>query len=130
MSALISALDNFTLSQLGENGSVEYTWSNSIRERIIQLSFQLTRTRHSTSLKDKTDKIMQDIAQQYKATGNREQYVEYMSIMYRMIAHTRDIVDGKGEYALAYMLLDVWNKHHPELAQFALKLFVLPPDGK
>lgn len=130
MSALISALDNFTPSQLGENGSVEYTWSNSIRERIIQLSFQLTRTRHSTSLKDKTDKIMKDIAQQYKATGNREQYVEYMSIMYRMIAHTRDIVDGKGEYALAYMLLDVWNKHHPELAQFALKLFVLPPDGK
>ena len=56
MSALISALDNFTPSQLGENGSVEYTWSNSIRERIIQLSFQLTRTRHSTSLKDKTDK--------------------------------------------------------------------------
>jgi hypothetical protein len=61
MSALISALDNFTPSQLGENGSVEYTWSNSIRERIIQLSFQLTRTRHSTSLKDKTDKIMQDM---------------------------------------------------------------------
>ena len=130
MSALISALDNFTPSQIGENGSVEYTWSNSIRERILQLSFQLTRTRHSTSLKDKTDTIMNDIAQQYKANGNREQYVEYMSIMYRMIAHTRDIVDGKGEYALAYMLLDVWNKHHPELAQFALKLFVLPPDGK
>jgi hypothetical protein len=46
--------------------------------------------------------------------------------MYRMIGHTRDIIDGKGEYALSYMLLGVWYKHHPELAKFAFKLFVLP----
>ena len=40
MSAIISALDNYTPSQIGENGSVELAWSNGIRERIIQLSFQ------------------------------------------------------------------------------------------
>ena len=45
MSAIISALDNYTPSQIGEKGSIEYTWSNSIRERIVQLSFQLTRSR-------------------------------------------------------------------------------------
>lgn len=45
MDLLISALDNYTPSQIGENGSLEYTWSNNIRERIVQLSFQLTRVR-------------------------------------------------------------------------------------
>ena len=50
MSAIISALDNYTPSQIGENGTTEYTWSNSVRERIIQLSVQLTRTRDQESI--------------------------------------------------------------------------------
>jgi len=32
-----------TTSQFGEKGNVEYAWSNNIREKIIQLSFQLTK---------------------------------------------------------------------------------------
>jgi hypothetical protein len=130
MSALISALDNFTPSQIGENGSCEYTWSNNVRERIIQLSFQLTRVRDENTinrLSEQTDKILKDLNGSYKASIiSREEYLEYMSIMFRMIGHTRDIIDGKGEYTLSYMLLGVWNIHHPELAKFAFKLFVLP----
>jgi hypothetical protein len=133
MSALISALDNYTTSQIGENGSIEYTWSNSIRERILQLSFQLTRVRDENTinnLAEQTDKILKELNGSYKASIiSREEYLEYMSIMYRMIGHTRDIIDGKGEYALSYMLLGVWHNHHPELAKFAFRLFVLPPDG-
>jgi hypothetical protein len=41
-----------------------------------------------------------------------------------LIGQTRDLVDGKGEYTLAYMMLGVWNKHFPELARFAFSLFV------
>lgn len=133
MSALISALDNYTPSQIGENGSTEYTWSNNIRERILQLSFQLTRVRDENTinkLAEQTDKIIKELNGSYKASIlSREEYLEYMSIMYRMIGHTRDIIDGKGEYSLSYMLLGVWHKHHPELAKFAFRLFVLPPDG-
>ena len=132
MSSLISALDNFTPSQIGENGSVEYTWSNNIRERILQMSFQLTRTRDESTfnkLACETDKILKELQGSYKAgILSREEYLAYMSIMYRMIAQTRDIIDGKGEYALSYMLLEVWYSHFPELAKFALKLFVHPPD--
>lgn len=133
MSYLISALDNFTPSQLGENGSTEYTWSNSIRERIIQLSFQLTRTRDQEiiyNLSIHTDKILKDLKSSYK-TGSisKEEYVEYMSLLFRMIGHTRDIIDGKGEYELSYMLLTVWHTHYPELAKFALRHFVLSPEG-
>jgi hypothetical protein len=132
MSSIISALDNFTPSQKGENGSVEYTWSNNIRERILQVSFQLTRTRDVTAfnkLATETDKILKELQASYKAgILVREEYLAYMSIMYRMIGQTRDIIDGKGEYSLSYLLLEVWFSHFPELAKFALKLFVLKPD--
>jgi uncharacterized protein with von Willebrand factor type A (vWA) domain len=130
MSELISALDNFTPSQIGENGSCEYTWSNNIRERILQLSFQLTRVRDESAinkLSEQTDKILKELNGSYKASIlSREEYLGYMSIMFRMIGHTRDIIDGKGEYALSYMLLSVWHSHHPELARFAFRLFILP----
>ena len=132
MSALISALDNFTPSQLGEKGSIEYAWSNSIRERIIQLSFQLTRTRDQTVIQNlyiQTDKLLKDLKASYNSSSlSREEYVEFMSLLFRMVGHTRDIIDGKGEYTLAYMLLDVWYNHYPELAKFALRYFVMPLD--
>ena len=129
MASLISALDNHTPSQIGENGSNEFTWSNSIKERINQLSFQLTRTRDSNSLDQlalQTDGILKGLISSYKSgTLEREEYLEYMSILYRMIGQTRDIIEGKGEYALSYILLGVWENHFPQLAQFALRFFVL-----
>ena len=133
MSAIISALDNYTPSQIGENGTTEYTWSNSVRERIIQLSFQLTRTRDQESINKlaiQTEKILKDLASSYKSSSiTKSEYVEYMSLLYRMIGHTRDIIDGKGEYTLSYMLLGVWHKEHPELAKFAFRHFLLSPEG-
>ena len=120
--------------KLGENGHSEYTWSNNIRERIIQLSFQLTRaTATATATKTATTQlstITSDILSQLKHDYQsqiipNEVFVEYMSIMFRLIGHTRDIIDGKGEYNLSYMLLSVWLKHYPDLAFFAFDLFVL-----
>ena len=121
-----------TKSQIGENGSIEYSWSNNIREKIIQLSFQLTRTKRDIidSLAIQINDILNYLTRSYmSAIMSREEYIEYMSIMYRMIGHTRDIVEGKGEYSLSYMLVDVWYNHYPELALFAFKNFVLLPDG-
>jgi hypothetical protein len=133
MSAIISALDNYTPSQIGKNGSIEYTWSNSIRERIVQLSFQLTRTRDQDVIKNlanKTEQILKDLTTSYKSSSiSKTEYIEYMSLLYRMIAHTRDIIDGKGEYALSYMLLEVWSKEHLELAKFAFRHFLVTPEG-
>lgn len=136
LSAFISAIDKYTPSKLGENGAIEYTWSNDIRERIVQLSFQLTRVNNDDKerfkrLYDIIDKILIDLTGAYKVGSlSREEYLEYMSIMFRMVGHTRDIVNGKGEYRLSYLLLDVWYKHHPELAKFAFKLFLLGTNGK
>ena len=128
MTALISAMDNFTPSQLGENGHSEYTWSSNTREQIVQLSFQLTRAASPKivdALAQRVDSILSKLKTEF-TTGLivKEIYLEYMSIMFRLIGQTRDIIDGKGEYTLAYMQLSVWMKHFPELAMFALKCFV------
>jgi Mg-chelatase subunit ChlD len=126
MSALVSALDYFTPSQIGENGTTEYTWSNNIRERIVQISFQLTRTRDSTQLYNQMTKLISDLYGARETSRiTHEEYVEYMSLLYCMVAHTRDIIDGKGEYSLSYMLLEVWHKFDPRLGEYALKKFVV-----
>jgi hypothetical protein len=131
--SFISPLDYFTSSQIGEKGTFEYTWSNNIQEQILQLTFQLTRTYDTNTIKNlslKTDKILTEIISSYKTNIiSRDDYLDYMSIMYRIIAYTRDIIYGKGEYKLAFMLLEVWHNHFPQLAQFALRHFVLPPEG-
>ena len=44
MSAIITALDNYSPIEIGENGQAQYSWSNNLQERIVQFSFQLTRT--------------------------------------------------------------------------------------
>jgi hypothetical protein len=129
MTALFNALDNFTPSQIGENGHSEFTWSNSTRESILQLSFQLTRTNDAAQI-DKlgyiADQILTQLTTDYKTNKmDRAAYLGHMSIMFRLVGQTRDIIDGKGEYTLAYMLLAVWYKHNITLAKFAFQCFVL-----
>jgi len=134
MSALISALDNHVPTQFGENGTLENTWANTCnyQESITQLSFQLTRTRDANTLNNlsrKTDELLSSLTGAFKMSKiSREEYLMYMSYLFRMIGQTRDIVDGKGEYELSYMLLEVWNKHHPRLAEFAFGLFLRNDD--
>jgi hypothetical protein len=131
MAALIGALDNYTCKQLGENGTTEYAWSNDIRERIVQLSFQLTRTKDISNLSNHFELLLSDLQKRH-SVGKipREEFIEYMSLLYKMVGHTRDIIDGKGEYELSYMLLYVWHKFYPELAKFALKQFILLDDNQ
>jgi hypothetical protein len=137
MSALINALDNHTSKQIGENGHAEYGWSNSIRERILQFSFQLTRT-DEKGLKN-LSRILSDIlntlkVQQGSFVKNSSEHVvvsEYLIILYKMIGQTRDIIDGKGECLLTYMMIYTWFQFYPELALYAVKCLVdFGDDGK
>jgi hypothetical protein len=131
MSALIHALDIHTPKQIGENGHVEYTWSNNIREKILQLSFQLTRTDERGV--QKLASVLGDILGNLKTqqTINTVLTCEYLILLYKMIGQTRDIVDGKGECTLTYMMIYVWHKFYPELAYHAVKCLVdFGDDGK
>ena len=128
MSALITALDNNNLFQTGENGHTEYAWSNNLREKICQLNFQLVRTNESNilllekSFKEIIVKLFLTIkADQNASVSEKEVAKAYAAILYKMVGYTRDIIDGKGEYQLTYMMIYVWYEIDPQLAFFALK---------
>ena len=128
MAALVNALDNYTPTQFGENGHVEYGWSNNIQEKILQFSFQVTRTNETgvTKLANVLHNLLMNLKHNADSgtLPEKELAKGYLSILYKMIGYTRDIVDGKGEYTLSYMMIHTWNKFYPELAQFALRCFV------
>ena len=126
MAALVNALDNYNPSQIGENGHVEYGWSNSIQEQIVQFSFQLTRTTNIKPLKNKLVQLLEVLSNHVKSGTLPEKEVArgYLSILYKMIGHTRDIIDGKGEYTLTYMMIHTWFNFFPQLSTFALKCLV------
>jgi Mg-chelatase subunit ChlD len=126
MAALINALDCKTPTQIGTNGHVEYGWSNSIQEKIVQFSFQLTRTENLKPLEIQLVSMLETLSYQVKNGSLPEKEVAkgYLSTLYKMIGQTRDIVDGKGEYTLTYMMIYVWNQFYPNLAEFAIKCLV------
>lgn len=128
MSSLVNILDDYTPIQFGVNCHPEYTWSNKIQEKILQFSFQITRT-HQDGI-HKLGVVLSELLMGLKHkidTGTlpeKEVAKGHLSILYRMIGQTRDIIDGKGEYALSYMMVYTWHKFYPILAKFALKCFV------
>lgn len=124
MAALIHQLDTFTPTQLGENSHVEYGWSNDIRENIAQFYFQLNRTKDTKGLEEQLKNILSKLKYYHSQHPGNQVTKEYITLMYKMIAHTRDIVEGKGEYNLTYMMIQVWYSFFPELALFALKTLV------
>ena len=122
MSSLIKALD---AKKVGENGTYEYTWaanSSSIEEKIVQINFQLVRNQHCNSLLipnlflllnhlrdlyDIDDVTIDDTTIDFK---------KYITIIYKMIGYTRDIIAGKGEYELTFMMIRYFYSFFPELA--------------
>jgi hypothetical protein len=121
-----NTLDVVTSKQIGENGNIEYTWSNNIREKILQFNFQVVRTNELQLVV--LENILRDILQSLKKRQDIVQGDEvntaYLLLMYQMIGYTRDIIDGKGEYILTYMMIYVWYDFYPELAKFALQCLV------
>lgn len=122
MSNLVSALDSMTQKQNGENEHPEYSWSKNIEEKILQLSFQLIRTNDVVQQR-KIGEIYYDMLKQLfldKSVEDIEVYnpsfvqgeemspLKYISILYRLMLQTRDIIKGKGEYRLFYILLGEW----------------------
>jgi len=128
MAALITALDNHTPKQLGENGHVELGWSNNIEEKIVQFSFQVTRTdiKGIKNLQVILKNLLENLQLKIKFSSLPEKTIAklYLSILYRLIGQTRDILEGKGECILTYMMIYTWYEYFPELSKFALKCLV------
>jgi uncharacterized protein with von Willebrand factor type A (vWA) domain len=127
MASIVAALDNYTPIQLGENGHAEFGWSNNIQENILQFSFQVIRCSDSSLKRLESQLIhMLTILKEKQKSGILEEKnmaKHQLSILFRMIGHTRDVIDGKGERTVSYMMIDVWHTFYPALAEFAMKCF-------
>uniref|UniRef100_A0A6C0IFS1 VWFA domain-containing protein n=1 Tax=viral metagenome TaxID=1070528 RepID=A0A6C0IFS1_9ZZZZ len=131
MSELINKLDNHTPTQNGENEHLEYGWSNGIQEQICQFSSQLTRTNNIviSALRKQYTNILNNLTSKLRSSSSSDdekiQAKSHMCTLYKLIAQTRDIIDGKGEYTLTYMMIYVWYTIcGPSLAFFAVNSMV------
>ena len=131
MESVPELLETLTPKQYGKKGHIEYGWSNDAREKILQLSFQLVRTTEQNicNLEQIYYEILYDLIIKYKFDESKtplEKEIAFhlLKILYKMIGQVRDMVDGKGEYSLSYMMIYTWYFFSPELACFALKSFV------
>lgn len=114
MSLFTSALDNYS-KKSGENGHTEYAWSNtSIQERICQFNFQCVRTTETKLLE--LENIFTCLLVDITTMEDIEEKTKYLNILFKLIAQTRDIDQGKGERDLFYMMIYVFYQFLPEQA--------------
>ncbi len=101
--------------QFGENQTIEHKWSENDEEKLSQLYFQLVRSSNLEILESK-----------YRELLNKKNK-KLMPYLYKLIAQTRDITQGKGEYNLSFMLLAEWvllgDEYIPDIYN-ALDLFI------
>ena len=86
------------------------------------------------SLSDDLSVLLKQIISEMKNTTDTvviTKCKEYLCILYKLIGQTRDIVNGKGERDLSYMMIYEWYKFYPVPAIYALRLFTqtIEPTG-
>jgi hypothetical protein len=91
---------------------------NYYQETIVQLFFLLSRNDGDI---DKIGGILEDVLCSIKSNND---FHCYLVLLFKMIAHTRDMVFGKGERKLTYMMIYIWYKFYPTLAIYALHQLV------
>ena len=139
--SFISAMDNIFTSaspsvyQYGENNHIEYKKVSveNLQERILQFQFQLVRTTEDSKLNSvalETREILNFIIYAIRSSDSkiteeqRRCYINMGVILFKLLAHTRDIVSGKGEYMLFYVMLLEWAKVDLRFFDFVIKSLV------
>ena len=91
-------------------------------EKIVQLFYLLSRRDNDDEI-DKIGSILEETLRSLKTNMNIA-LRPYFILLYKMIAQTRDIVYGKGERKLTYMMIYIWYKFYPTLAIYAIHRLV------
>ena len=114
------------MSVVDENIEMEIEHEKCCRDRLVELSFHLTRCFDSDKqviIKDLFGSLLKDLF--YVDLGvscensDWNSLQRYRKLLISMMLHTRDIVAGKGEYELFYCLVSEWvyvmenNKNEP-----------------
>lgn len=114
-------------TQIGEKCHLEYAWSNNIYEKIIQLNFQLVRTNNMNInlIQNIYKNLLIEVKKRIDLSFHDYEAKHILILLYKLIIYTRDIIDGKGEYYISYVLLyEFYETINKELAIFVLHYFV------
>ena len=95
-----------SINNYNENGNEEYNWNDNL----INFYFQLVRTKDYQLLENK-----------YQLLLNKNIDIELLG---KLILHTRDINNGKGEYQLAFMQLYYLSKVDLEYSKLILQKMI------
>lgn len=128
MSNFVSALQTTNTPEIpsnyGEKGHCQYGWSNDIDEKIVQFFFQLVRTSDHLILEEQLHIILRSLKKQLTAKtsifSTYSRSISKLTLVYKLIGQTRDIIGGKGEQQLTFMQLFIWYQYFPELALKAI----------
>ena len=112
MSSLVQGLDTITNRNRGENGQYQENWTHaasSMEERITSLFYQLVRVDKKSGQRklDALCNLYSELVSSAVDSANQSQ----INILVSLLFQTRDICGGKGEYALFYELLPVWDQY-------------------
>jgi len=124
MSTFVNALKTHTPTTHGEKAHLQYGWSHDIDEKIVQFFFQLVRTDNHSDLERQLHTILSYLKH---ALNTNRMYadVSKLTMVYKLIGQTRDIIAGKKEQKLAFMQIFTWYQYFPELALKAIDPLVL-----
>ena len=95
--------------KLGENNHSEYNWSNNTKDKLTQLFFQLVRTSETDTI-NKIKCIYSDLITECFFKNKTTNKTTNKYVILTIPLHTRDIISGKGEYHLFYVLIGVLCK--------------------
>ncbi len=128
-------MDSYYTSKLSKNNHTEKCWiysinENNIQDRIIQFYYQLVRLKQSCFKHIYHHKIdsniilleykLNDILFYLKKNADNDKTLFHITLMYKLLAYTRDIHEGKGERMLTYMQIYSWYKYFPDLARYMI----------
>ena len=137
VSPIIKDLDDIVVGyQHGENNHLEYKSVSTsslvtLQEKIMQFSFQLVRTSNETGFSTTAEEtreilsiIMSGVKTSDKGSDDYNMCVDMGIIMFKLLAQTRDIICGKGEYALFYVMLLEWAKIDFRFFEYVIETLV------
>jgi len=101
-----------------------YLYESYLQEELVAIYFHLTRCKSSQKiniLREHLQEVLDFIKRNIKTYP---EMMNYLKLFYRLIGQTRDLLYGKGEHDLTYMMIWVWYQKYPVLAIFAIHRLV------
>ena len=127
MDTFITHMDQHQPKNIGENGHLQHGWSNNAKNKLCELYFQLVRSKDHTDLEKQWRQIISKFINKNN-TIDKALIPEFINVI-KMVANVRDVVDGKGEQKLSFMLLYVLSEYFPSVAKYLFIKFIIIEDG-